>query len=516
MAGSKQKMDHQEYYTAEEYDKVLLELPILIQKVKARSAECMEPTWSERMSVMKVVRDFIKEKKRIVYGGMAVHELVKHANPNDGIYGKYQFADIEFYSFEPVIDIVELCNRLYRANFKDITGKAAQHEETFSIFVNQVGYCDISYVPRKINAAIRTIDIGGIKYAHPHFMLIDHFRIFNQPLTAAEQRWEKTFKRMFKLQKYYPLPYLPIKINIPKPSQTVINYVTKIKTDFFSKTDHELLISGYDAYNLMIRYILGYPDIERSKDKKMKAQLEKYICNSPFLELVSTNYQKDVKSLYDFLRSNVENRSELKLVEYWPLFQFTGFSVDIVYEGEVLVRVTRGDGFCVPNIKTDKSYQYVGYQYVLMSMMIKKFQGHVEREESVYKNAGIAVSNLVAARDVFLKVTKLGVINNTPITDFKVGCVGKTVDFRREAHRRQREAWVTKGKRQFKYEPETFLPKSEEERARFNPAGISFKNSAGTKITSKHYLWFPTDGAGEILSQEPVEIDDETPDEASE
>ena len=87
-------------------------------------------------------------------------------------------------------DLVELCN-LYENKYKYIQRKGAQHEETYKIFVN-FKYCDISYVPLRIYNGIKTIVIDGINYTHPHFMLIDYLRMFNDPMNAA-WRWEKLF-----------------------------------------------------------------------------------------------------------------------------------------------------------------------------------------------------------------------------------------------------------------------------------------------------------------------------------
>ncbi len=109
-----------------------------------------------------------------------------------------------------------MCNLLYDKGFKYVTAREAQHEETYSIFVNFQLYCDVTYVPTRIYNSIKTIEIDGVNYVHPHFIFIDQLRIINQPLTAAAQRWEKTFGRMYKLLKNYPLENYRNSLSVPK------------------------------------------------------------------------------------------------------------------------------------------------------------------------------------------------------------------------------------------------------------------------------------------------------------
>jgi len=48
------------------------------------------------------------------------------------------------------------------------------------------------------------IEIDGIKCAHPHFMMVDTYRILTDPMTSY-WRLDKSIKRFQKLIKYYPI-----------------------------------------------------------------------------------------------------------------------------------------------------------------------------------------------------------------------------------------------------------------------------------------------------------------------
>jgi len=144
------KQVFQDYYTDEDYDQVMRELPDIIKEAEKRAADVLEPTIVEQREIMEFIKDFIRMKKRKIYGGTALNEVLKKVNPKDAIYDEYKFADIEFYSPTPVPDLVELCNALYGKGYKFVQGKEAQHEETYSIFVNLKLYCDISYIPARV------------------------------------------------------------------------------------------------------------------------------------------------------------------------------------------------------------------------------------------------------------------------------------------------------------------------------------------------------------------------------
>jgi hypothetical protein len=57
---------------------------------------------------------------------------------------------MEFYSFEPLNDIVDLTNLLYNLKFKYIEARGAIHPRSYKIYVNTVNYCDFTYMPKNI------------------------------------------------------------------------------------------------------------------------------------------------------------------------------------------------------------------------------------------------------------------------------------------------------------------------------------------------------------------------------
>lgn len=500
------------YYTDDDYEDIKEKLPLIIKEVEKRAGEFLEPTIYEKRKVMEDIKDFIRKKHRKVYGGTALNEAIKLENPDDAIYDEHHFGDIEFYSPTPVPDLVELCNMLYEKGYKYVNGAEAQHEETYTIFVNFQIYCDISYVPVRVYNGIRTIQIDGIDYVHPHFALIDYLRMINQPLTAASQRWMKAFERMYKLLKNYPLEKYDKPLKLNKPTSEMQSYLATIKKEFMliPEVQQSCMISGFEAYNFFIRHAMNDRTVEQqARTSYGENRLKEYLANVPNLEFVSVNYRDTVERLYDFIRKIVKDPSLVTMDEYFPLFQFTDFSVSVNYNGVPLATVYRADGFCVPNIKTTAKYMYVSYQYLLMTLLIHKFRSHLDKNQQMYFNYGIAVSNLVNVRNIYLTHKNLGVINDTVFGEFKIQCTGTTVSYFREGRIRNLKRREM-GKTIFSYTPEKFFKQTDEAQAKFDPTKHLFKNTSGNRIMNPKNLLFSFDAEGNIKSDTESETDYES------
>ena len=180
-----------------------------------------EPTVDEIGQVYTAITNYVKRKKRIAYGGFAQNTILIDKNPDESFYkevkGAYykwpDIADIEFYSPTPVQDMIELTNELHSMGFKYVEGGEAIHPETFKISVNFIIYCDITYMPKNIYENIPTLNINNIICAHPHFMMVDAYRILTDPMTSYF-RLNKPIQRFPKLLKYYKIDMTDnIKIN---------------------------------------------------------------------------------------------------------------------------------------------------------------------------------------------------------------------------------------------------------------------------------------------------------------
>jgi len=372
-----------------------------------------EPTLVETTSIYNFIKEYIKKNKKLVYGGFAQNLLIQDKNPDeafykeiDGVYYNWpDLADIEFYSLDPIKDTIELVDYLHSKGFKNIQGKEGVHRETYKIFVNFLNYCDISYAPSNIFEKIPYIEIQGIRCTHPHFMLIDAYRVLTDPMTSY-WRVDKSIKRFQKLLRYYP---------IDKNMQVQDNKVefnTRIQTKELQfirrKIIHksQLIVVGFYAF-----------------DYYMKKADKQYILNRyPYYEVISTEYVKDRKHILNILMNKYNNLITIK--EYNPFFNFIDMRTEF-YLADKLVLILYGNNKrCIVYKYSEKKTTYFGtfnlvYMYMLFAYYINL---------SYHKIYKILTSRMIYGRNKYLDTHNITVIDKSPFQDFTIKCIGKPVD----------------------------------------------------------------------------------------
>ena len=407
--------------------------------------------------VIKVIKNYIEKNKRVVYGGYAYNELIIHKNEKDRIYSKdgLDQADIEFYSFEPIIDLINIGNELKELGYKNIQVKSAMHLETFTLFVDYFGYCDASYMPSNLFHKMPLWQFGKLKLAHPKFILIDILRMYNDPINSY-WRIEKNFKRAIKLLKYYPLDtkgYFT-KVVINNDTKDILNFVRK-NIIIGSK----LLVFGYYAYDYY----------------KYKATNQESPLYVPYYDVISTDLKKDAKKIYKDL-SAFSNNIEVK--EYHPFFQFFDSRISFEYKGKEILNLYGHNCMCIPFFNLEKKkLNIVTYPYLILMLLIKFIYLHINNNKES-KNYDFMLENIITLRNEYLKKNKKTVLDNTPFEEFRIECMGDTID-----HSKKR--FITKDS----YEKKKFLFKYDiDNPPNFDYKEISFRNLSGNLNTTKNRL----------------------------
>lgn len=407
--------------------------------------------------VIKVIKNYIEKNKRVVYGGYAYNELIIHKNEKDRIYSKdgLDQADIEFYSFEPIIDLINIGNELKELGYKNIQVKSAMHLETFTLFVDYFGYCDASYMPSNLFHKMPLWQFGKLKLAHPKFILIDILRMYNDPINSY-WRIEKNFKRAIKLLKYYPLDtkgYFT-KVVINNDTKDILNFVRK-NIIIGSK----LLVFGYYAYDYY----------------KYKATNQESPLYVPYYDVISTDLKKDAKKIYKDL-SAFSNNIEVK--EYHPFFQFFDSRISFEYKGKEILNLYGHNCMCIPFFNLEKKkMNIVTYPYLILMLLIKFIYLHINNNKES-KNYDFMLENIITLRNEYLKKNKKTVLDNTPFEEFRIECMGDTID-----HSKKR--FITKDS----YEKKKFLFKYDiDNPPNFDYKEISFRNLSGNLNTTKNRL----------------------------
>jgi ASC-1-like (ASCH) protein len=461
-----------------EYDIDLLkkkseEIRAELEKIKN---EKMEPTLEEQKKIQKLIKEYCIEKKRKLYGGYAWNLLIMNKNPADKIYtDDNKVADIDMYSPEPINDWYAICNLLHKNGFQYVLGEEAQHQETYSVKVNRIVFCDISYVPKNIYNRMPYIEINGLQCIHPSFATIDYLRMSSDPLASYWRFFEcgedlKGFKRFYKLQKNYPLPYNDRSLDISKPKEKVSHALETIFKYIINKKS--IIVNGFYAYNYFC-HMSGFNHIQ-----------------IPFYEFVSINYREDALELTDLLKKEHQN---ITYDEYNPFFQFTDYSVEIYLGDDIICRIYSNNKKCTPyqdlsalNFSTDKPTKMAGnirmgtYPIVLQYFLIDAIKQRVNNDKDMEKFYYHVVSHCIQTRNKYLKTHKKTFLDNSIFKEFVITCLGESVT-------PEKERMLLIEKRKKNKEPLVYRydPKDGEKEA---PKFSGFKNTSGNKISNPKNL----------------------------
>jgi hypothetical protein len=445
------------------YDQAMTELIINnIADIKERATEkrleLLEPTREEREKVMSVIKKIIIAKKRKIYGGWALNVLIKNKNPKDAFYKKNDIPDIEFYSPEPLRDLVDICDELKKNNFERVVGREAQHKETYTVFTNFEKYCDISYVPTLIYNRIPTHIIDGSEITDPSFLMIDILRALSDPVTSY-WRLEK-FPRAALLQKYYPIK------KIDKPRQ----FPEKIDSDVhdaiagiysFLQNRETTIVIGNVAYFTLINDG-KFPDIS----------------SIPYFELISTEFRKDCYDLISYLKNNYPN-NKITISEYYPFFQFYGHKLIIYFDEKQIIHIYDHNHKCIPyqDIKLNKTSAFMrlgSFQIILLMLYVLFHKARVDRDKELELIRRYMIGNLIDYRNMFLKKNHKTILDNTIFKEYQIDCRGYTIDQARE-YRLQLEKKKSEkhGRYIFSYTPGV---------DKYDPEAFKFANTSGNPI----------------------------------
>jgi len=406
--------------------------------------------------IINITIDFIKNKKRIIYGGYSQNAVVKIKNKNDAFYSDDEIADIDVYSPNPIEDLVELCDKLFLSGFTDVVGREAMHKETYKIFTNKYNAIDLSYVPKQIYDNIPYINIDNIKYVHPSFSMIDLYKMMSEPLFSS-WRWKKIFKRLYLLQKYYPFPIINLDEKLKHKND--ILQIFEVIDDFITNNENVYLF-GDIAYNEYVK---------QANDPNVK-EIDVYS-----YKIVSSNYKNDAKKLIKEL-----NKFNITYEEHYQFWSFTGHNVEIYYKNELVAIIYDNLKRCCPiNIIENKKgkIQIGSFDYTLLMEMIISFREKVLKNTNQKKYHDGIITNLIKIRKYYFNKNNKTLLDTSLFQSFISTCIGETVDPMMEAKNKWKKRKEKKGSAMFSYKPVKTLTYK-----------WVFNNTSGNKINNPKNL----------------------------
>lgn len=154
--------------------------------------------------MIEIVENFIRRKNLICYGGISINALLPE---QDKIYNKdIDLPDFDFFSTNALQDAKELADIYYEKGYTEVEAKSGAHHGTYKVFCNFLGVADITYIPPELFNALKkeAIRVNGILYTPPNYLKMSMYLELSRP-DGDISRWEKVYKRLTLLNKYYPL-----------------------------------------------------------------------------------------------------------------------------------------------------------------------------------------------------------------------------------------------------------------------------------------------------------------------
>ena len=442
-------------YRDEDLEIIKNNLSSLEKKAETIYLKNYEPKLDEINSVYEIVKEYGRKNDLIVYGGYAQNSLIKAQNKNDGFYCETDIADIEFYSPEPIKDMINLCDILYEKKYKYVEGSEGVHNETYKIFVNFINYCDISYMPKNIYNNCPTIKVDGLRMCHPHFMVVDAYRVYTDPMTSYF-RLTKTFTRFNKLMSYYPFNenaiYNKVEYEINLSEKEYDDIYQFIKTELLQKM--KLIIVGHHGFNRLIN--------KSGLDEKFKME-------EPFFQVISIDFDNERNKILRLLKDKFGKYISYK--KYNPFYAFLDKSVEFYYKNQLILRLYGNNERCTVYKQSERTKMYHGaFQLQILYALINYNLAIIRQNkfnQSVYMTM---ITRLFMARDKFFDKHNMNVLSDSPFEEFIITCMGTPVNPLRQSR-------LDKMEKKKKGKLITF---------RYNPTGkpgkvpqFNFKNSSG-------------------------------------
>ena len=154
--------------------------------------------------MLSILEKFLQRGKNMCYGGIALNAVL----PKDSQFYDFdnELPDYDFFSPNAVKDALDLCDLYHRAGFEMVEARSGVHHGTYKVYVNYVAMADITQMdPVYFNYMMEeAVKIKNIYYSPIHFLRMALFIELSRP-KGDISRWEKVFKRLTLLNKYYPL-----------------------------------------------------------------------------------------------------------------------------------------------------------------------------------------------------------------------------------------------------------------------------------------------------------------------
>ena len=397
----------------------------------------------EYTTVFNIILNYIKDNKKIIYGGFAIDTLIKYKNKNDFIYDDYDYKDIEIYTFEPLKDLKNICDLLHKKGYNNVLGKQALHEYTYTISVEFQKYCDISYIPKELYNNIPTVNINNYICTSPILIYLNKLLSITD-LVGNDWRLEKDLKKMYKLQKYYKVEF------------------NREKIEKIDKMNVDIIIEKLAK----VKNIVLVGDYVSNYYKKLKI-----INKVNKIEMITDNYDNVINECKNILK-NIFNKS-IEEKKYYKFFTFLDKRTELLIDNKVYFVIYNNYNKCIPYRKLENNIKISTFNFNLMYNIIIYIYNFIYKHDYNIKYYSNCIRSLIKHRDKYFKDNNLNILDKSPYQDLIINCIGKSISNNiisglNKANRAKKKLKII-----FEYRPE--------QKKNILNGDFSFKNMTGLK-----------------------------------
>lgn len=374
-----------------------LELDLLDAVIdRAESSEHRErvPSREELEDVNRIVLEYIKKRKLLLYGGTAIDTVLKHKT-GEGIYGPTKLPDYDFISNNNVYDAMTLANVLKEKGYRYVAVNQAQHGNTMRVKVNFAPEpsADITYYPSTVFNHVPHVEIDDIRYVSPEYMRIDFYKSFTNPNNYYRWLTKDEYLRYRKLVDAYPLK--PLKMKYKKQSEEITSRIREM-FDLLSPYRDFLVWTGIVAFNRYAQ-VMGTEQVPIN-------YLEAYIPNA---EEIAKEIIKNAGS------------KSYKLMEFSPLIDhYPAISMIVYKKHPILCLYNTSELRFIPTTSI-KQKKFVSYHQLLLFFHIKILQSKIWKDTYYCKLAQNLLYRISHEREAYLNKHKLiGTEKGEPLSIF--------------------------------------------------------------------------------------------------
>lgn len=306
-----------------------MELEILRKAVDESQAKIGKQTVQspEIQEIIGIVEVFLRKKKLICYGGIAINNILP---ADDQFYNREtEIPDYDFYSPNAMADATELADIYYAKGYTEVEAKAAQHPGTFKVFVNFIGVADITDVPQALFDSIEhdSIVIDGIHYVSANFLRMGVYKELSNP-AGDTSRFEKIYKRLLLLNKYYPITNL---------NCNQVEYQRTMLDESHKQQIYESLLKVFSDYGCVFFGGHALSVYAQYMPEKIK---EKLTHGNPDFDVLSTEPETVLDTLKKELRTH---RLPMRVIKHPPVGEIVPASYEVIIQKDTVAFVYQTD-----------------------------------------------------------------------------------------------------------------------------------------------------------------------------